>query len=48
MSRYREGAGLDVFSERPVDPVFRYNVFATPHIAGPTDVSISGIGKVVT
>jgi phosphoglycerate dehydrogenase-like enzyme len=44
------GAGLDVFWEEPVDPddpVFRYNVFATPHIAGSTDVSISGIVKVV-
>jgi phosphoglycerate dehydrogenase-like enzyme len=44
------GAGLDVFWEEPVDPgdpVFRYNVLATPHIAGSTDVSISGIVKVV-
>jgi phosphoglycerate dehydrogenase-like enzyme len=31
----------------PDDPVFRYNVLATPHIAGSTDVSISGIVKVV-
>ncbi len=44
------GAGLDVFWEEPVnpdDPVFKYNVLATPHIAGSTDVSISGIVKVV-
>jgi phosphoglycerate dehydrogenase-like enzyme len=44
------GAGLDVFWEEPVDPddpVFRYNVFATPHIAGSTDVSIGGIVKAV-
>ncbi|MFH1081477.1 MAG: 2-hydroxyacid dehydrogenase [Pseudomonadota bacterium] len=44
------GAGLDVFWEEPVDPgdpVFRHNVLATPHIAGSTDVSISGIVKVV-
>jgi phosphoglycerate dehydrogenase-like enzyme len=40
------GAGLDVFWEEPVDPddpIFKYNVLATPHIAGSTDVSISGI-----
>jgi phosphoglycerate dehydrogenase-like enzyme len=44
------GAGLDVFWEEPVDPddpIFRYNVLATPHIAGSTDVSISGIVKAV-
>ena len=44
------GAGFDVFWEEPVnpdDPVFKYNVLATPHIAGSTDVSISGIVKVV-
>ena len=44
------GAGLDVFWEEPVDPddpVFRYNVLATPHIAGSTDISISGIVKAV-
>lgn len=44
------GAGLDVFWEEPVDPddpVFRYNVLATPHIAGSTDVSIGGIVKAV-
>ncbi len=44
------GAGLDVFWEEPVnpaDPIFRYNVLATPHIGGSTDVSISGIVKAV-
>lgn len=44
------GAGLDVFWEEPPDPddpIFRYNVLATPHIAGSTDVSIGGIVKVV-
>jgi phosphoglycerate dehydrogenase-like enzyme len=44
------GAGLDVFWEEPVDPddpIFNYNVLATPHIAGSTDVSIKGIVKAV-
>ena len=44
------GAGLDVFWEEPPDPndpIFRYNVMATPHIAGSTDVSMRGIVKVV-
>lgn len=44
------GAGLDVFWEEPPDPndsIFNYNVFATPHIAGSTDVSMRGIVKVV-
>jgi phosphoglycerate dehydrogenase-like enzyme len=44
------GAGLDVFWEEPVDPddpIFRYNVLATPHIAGSTDVSLKGIVKAV-
>ena len=42
------GAGLDVFWEEPVhpdDPIFRYNVLATPHIAGSTDISVKGIVK---
>jgi len=42
------GAGLDVFWEEPPDPndrVFKYNVMATPHIAGSTDVSMRGIVK---
>jgi phosphoglycerate dehydrogenase-like enzyme len=44
------GAGLDVFWEEPPDPgdpIFKYNVIATPHVAGVTDVSIQGIVKVV-
>jgi phosphoglycerate dehydrogenase-like enzyme len=44
------GAGLDVFWEEPVDPddpIFSYNVLATPHIAGATDISIQGIVKAV-
>ncbi|MCP4298087.1 MAG: lactate dehydrogenase [Proteobacteria bacterium] len=45
------GAGLDVFWQEPPDPndeIFDYNVMATPHIAGSTDVSISGIVEGVT
>lgn len=44
------GAGLDVFWEEPVDPndpIFKYNVLATPHIAGSTDISVNGILKAV-
>jgi len=44
------GAGLDVFWEEPPDPndtIFNYNVLATPHIAGSTDLSIRGIVKAV-
>lgn len=44
------GAGIDVFWEEPPDPddpIFSYNVMATPHIAGSTDVSMRGIVKVV-
>jgi phosphoglycerate dehydrogenase-like enzyme len=44
------GAGLDVFWEEPPDPndpIFTYNVMATPHIAGSTDVSLTGIVMVV-
>ena len=40
------GAGLDVFWEEPPNPadeIFKYNIIATPHIAGSTDVSIKGI-----
>ncbi len=42
------GVGLDVFWEEPPDPndpIFKYNVMATPHIAGSTDVSMRGIVK---
>ena len=49
-SRRIAGAGLDVFWEEPPDPedpIFTYNVLATPHIAGSTDVSMSGIVSAV-
>ncbi len=42
------GAGLDVFWEEPADPsdpVFAYNVMATPHLGGATDLSLKGIAK---
>jgi len=44
------GAGLDVFWEEPPDPedpIFGYNVLATPHTAGSTDVSVRGIVRAV-
>ncbi len=44
------GAGLDVFWEEPPDPndpIFAYNVLATPHIAGSTDGSMKNIVNVV-
>jgi phosphoglycerate dehydrogenase-like enzyme len=44
------GAGLDVFWAEPPDPddpIFTYNVLATPHIAGATDVSVRGIVNAV-
>ncbi len=44
------GAGLDVFWEEPPDPddpIFNYNVMATPHIGGCTGLSMRGIVKVV-
>ena len=42
------GAGLDVFWDEPTDPddsLFRYNVIATPHIAGVTDLSYEDIAR---
>lgn len=42
------GAGLDVFWDEPADPddpLFRYNVIATPHIAGVTDLSYDDIAR---
>lgn len=42
------GAGLDVFWEEPPDPadeIFRYNLMATPHIGGATDISMQGIAR---
>ena len=42
------GAGLDVFWHEPfdpTDPIFSYNVIATPHFGGATDLSLQGIGK---
>jgi len=45
-----QGAGLDVFWEEPPDPedpVFNYNVIATPHVAGSTDLSMRGIVSAV-
>lgn len=44
------GAGLDVFWDEPVDlnhPIFRHNVIATPHVAGVTDDSYTGIARAV-
>lgn len=42
------GAGLDVFWYEPFDPndpIFSYNVIATPHVGGATDLSLQGIAK---
>ncbi|MFQ5874083.1 MAG: 2-hydroxyacid dehydrogenase [Dehalococcoidia bacterium] len=42
------GAGLDVFWEEPIDPqdpIFKYNVVATPHVAGVTDTSYDEIAR---
>ncbi|MCP3950723.1 MAG: hypothetical protein GY697_00660 [Desulfobacterales bacterium] len=34
-------------SASAADPIFAYNVMATPHIGGVTDLSMRGIVKVV-
>jgi phosphoglycerate dehydrogenase-like enzyme len=42
------GAGLDVFWQEPPDPddpIFRYNVMATPHVATYTDMAMQGVVK---
>ena len=44
------GAGLDVFWKEPIDaddPLFQYNVVASPHIAGVTDFSYNNIAQAV-
>lgn len=44
------GAGLDVFWEEPPDPtddIFQYNLMATPHVGGATDISVQGIAAAV-
>ena len=44
------GAGLDVFWEEPpdsADDIFKYNIMATPHIGGATDISMQGIAASV-
>jgi phosphoglycerate dehydrogenase-like enzyme len=43
-------AGLDVFSQEPIDPadpLFQYDVVITPHVAGVTDLSYDGIARAV-
>ena len=42
------GTGLDVFWDEPTDPsdpLFQYNVIATPHTAGVTDLSYNDIAR---
>jgi phosphoglycerate dehydrogenase-like enzyme len=42
------GAGFDVFWTEPMpaeDPIFRFNVVATPHIGGLTSISYKSIGE---
>ncbi|MBC7360532.1 Phosphoglycerate dehydrogenase [Desulfacinum infernum DSM 9756] len=49
-NRQIAGVGLDVFWSEPIDPndpLFRYNVIVSPHIAGVTDLSLDSIAKEV-
>ena len=49
-SGHLAGAGLDVVADEPIDPgdpLFRHNVIITPHVAGVTDASYTGIAKAV-
>jgi phosphoglycerate dehydrogenase-like enzyme len=44
------GAGLDVFWEEPpdpADPLFSYEIVATPHVGGATDASLQDIARAV-
>ncbi|HSD10819.1 MAG TPA: 2-hydroxyacid dehydrogenase [Candidatus Binatia bacterium] len=44
------GAGLDVFWEEPpdpADPLFSYEVVATPHVGGATEASLQDIARAV-
>ncbi|MCH8551249.1 MAG: 2-hydroxyacid dehydrogenase [Natronospirillum sp.] len=48
-SGHLAGAGLDVFWEEPpdpADPLFQLNVLTSPHVAGLTDRSVTGIMQV--
>jgi phosphoglycerate dehydrogenase-like enzyme len=44
------GCGFDVFWREPMDPndpIFKYNVVATPHVGGNTDASFTGITNAI-